>query len=183
MVLYELLLATALLTAEPDLPDPGPEVFAAVSGPLQALALEWEILDPRETKYVLVRPDDFAADLNLLRRRFRDLSLAPPANDALRFPERSVVNELLAFNRAYRQHLDLRLPFESARWEQLREVVQETDHLYLVWDTIRDARCDYYYVTVRRQALQKLRDLLGPEAYYSGRMPPYVPLWRFQAIN
>jgi hypothetical protein len=61
--------------------------------------------------------------------------------------------------------------------------MQETEHLYQVWDTVRDARCDYYYVTVRRQALKKLRKMLGVDDYYFGKLPPPVPLWRFQEID
>ena len=90
---------------------------------------------------------------------------------------------LLAFNRAYRQHIDVRQPLELLNWWELRVALQETDHLYQVWDAVRDARCDYYYVTVRRLALKRLRDLVGEEAYYSSNLPPCVPLWRFEQIR
>jgi hypothetical protein len=181
----ELLLAAALLTQPPDTPEaaPPPEMFEMLRMPLQLLALEWEILDQREIRYVLVRAEDFSSDLNLLRRRSSELVDAPSANDCMRFPDRSLVNEYLAFNRAYRQQLDMRQPGEPARWWELRTALQETDYLYQVWDTVRDARCEYYYVTVRRQALKRLREMLGEDAYYSGQLPPYVPLWRFQSIN
>ena len=79
-------------------------------------------------------------------------------SDCLRFPNRDLVSELLAFNRAYRQHMDARQALELASGGSCHEAVQEADRLYQVWDTVRDARCDYYYVTVRRQALKKLRD-------------------------
>src|SRR5258708_810831 len=80
---YDYLLAAALLTGSPDLPGPdfGPDAFAAMRLPLQALAVEWEVLDPREVRYVLVRPEDFASDLSLLRRRYRDLADSPPVCD------------------------------------------------------------------------------------------------------
>jgi len=182
---YDYLLAAALLSNAPDAPEspPSPELFAIVHEAMQNLAVEWEILDTREVRYVLARPEDFSADLNLLRRRRCDLADAPGCNDCLRFPERTTVNEYLAFNRAYRQHIDIRQPGEPARWWELRAALQETDTLYQVWDTVRDARCEYYYVTVRRQALKRLRELLGEDAYYGGQLPPYVPLWRFQGIN
>ena len=66
---------------------------------------------------------------------------------------------------------------------ELREMLQEVDRLYNIWDTVRDARCDYYYVTVRRQALKKLRETVGDDAYYSGALPPHVPIWRFARID
>jgi hypothetical protein len=182
---HEFLMAVALLTAVPDTPEavPTAEEFATLRQAIQAVALEWEILDPREVRYLLARPEDFEADINLLRRRYQELADAPPLIDCERFPDRETINDLLAFNRSYRQYLDARLPMHMARWWELRTALQETDQLYQVWDTVRDARCDYYYVTVRRQALKKLRDLIGPELYTSGQMPPYVPLWRFELID
>ena len=44
----------------------------------------------------------------------------------------------------------------------------ECDCLYQIWDLVRESNCDYYYITVRRQALKKLRDTIGAPAYTSG---------------
>jgi hypothetical protein len=185
MLPYNYLLAVVLLTAPSGASDPPglPAMYPALRIPLQSLAVEWQILDHREVHYILARSEDFVSDLNLLRRRYRDLESAPPVDDCFRFPNRTAVNDLLAFNRAYRQHIDVRQPLELLHWWELRVALQETDRLYQIWDNVRDARCDYYYVTVRRQALKRLRDLVGEEAYYSGNLPPCVPLWRFRTIN
>jgi hypothetical protein len=184
MFTLDYLLAAALLTAPADRDLAlSPELFATVGPAAQQLALKWEILDPREVRYVLARPEDFTADLKLLQRRYHELANAPPVADCLRFPDRATVSDLLAFNRAYRQQMDARQAIELVHWWEYREAVQEADKLYQVWDNVRDARCDYYYVTVRRHALQKLRESIGPEAYYAGRLPPHVPVWRFQRID
>jgi hypothetical protein len=182
---FDCLLAVALLTSPPDTPESAvnAHLHGKLKSTLQMLAVQWEILDQREVHYILSRPEDFQSDLNLLRRRFRDLADAPALNDSLRFPDRETINDLLAFNRSYRQNLTNRQPVELVRCWELRTAMQETEHLYQVWDTVRDARCDYYYVTVRRQALKKLRKMLGDDAYYFGRLPPPVPLWRFQEID
>jgi len=150
---------------------------------IQKTAVRLQILDPREVRYILARPEDFHADLNILRRRYSELANAPTIEDCLRFPDRTVVNDLLAFNRAYRQHIDVRQPVELIHWWELRMALEETEQLYQIWDAVRDARCDYYYVHVRRQALKRLREQIGDQAYYSGDLPPCVPLWRFQAMN
>src|SRR5207248_3507655 len=107
MLPLDYLLAMALLTAPPGSAEPADVsgMFPALRIPLQTLALELEILDPREVRYILARREDFPADLSLLRRRYHDLATAPALSDALRFPERTTVNELLAFNRSYRQHI------------------------------------------------------------------------------
>jgi hypothetical protein len=185
MIPLDYVLAVALLASPvdaPDVADSAPE-FATLRPTLQAVAIEWEILDPREVRYVLTRDEDFASDMKLLRRRYIDLADAPPVHDCVRFPDRNVVNEMLAFNRAYRQHLETKLSMEPTFWWDLRETLQEADRLYQIWDLVRDSRCDYYYVTVRRQALKKVKETVGDAAYYNGAMPPHVPLWRFACID
>ncbi len=159
------------------------DAYLTVRPVLQSIAIEWELLDPRETRYVLSRPEDFSGDLKLIRRRFGELHDAPPSQDCMRFPDRNLVNDLLKFNREYRQYLEARQATEAMYWWQLRETMVECDRIYQVWDMVREANCDYYYVTVRRQALKKLRDNLGDQAYYSGVLPPHVPVWRFARIN
>ncbi len=187
MTFTDLLIAAALLTgsgpAELHEPTYLRQQFPVLRFALMGLALDWEILDPRETRYVLAREEDIASDLRMLQRRFQELSDAPCLSDALRLPDRAVVNELLAFNRAYRNYVESRQPMETVLGSQLRAVQREVEYLYQVWDTVRDARCDYYYVTVRRQALKRLRELIGEDAYYRGELPPHVPLWRFQEID
>ena len=150
---------------------------------LAEVAVRMELLDARETRYTLVRPEDFVADLNLLRRRARDLAGAPPADDARRFPAEAVIQELLLSNRAYRRHLDARRAVEHSLVWSLREVIQETDELHQIWDTLRQARSEHQHVTARRHALRKLRELVGAEAYYAGALPPGVPVWRFERID
>src|SRR5579862_5780084 len=178
-------LAVALLATPVDavdVPDSAQEL-ATLRPTLQAVAIEWEILDPREVRYVLTRDEDFVSDMRLLRRRYTDLQDAPPVHDCVRFPDRNVVNDMLTFNRAYRQHLESKLSLETTFWWDMRETLQEADRLYQLWDLVRDSRCDYYYVTVRRQALKKVKEIVGDAAYYNGTMPPHVPLWRFARVD
>lgn len=165
------------------LPCDPPDAFDLLSPAIQAFCISLEVLDERERSYVLARGADFAADLALLRGRFRELHDAPRLADRHRFPERPLINECLAVNRAFRQQLDIRWRMavhDSWIW---KDALNETDRLYCVWDVARDAQCEYYYVAVRRQALLRLRELLGEEAYYAGQMPPWIPLWRFQEIR
>ncbi|MBX7102693.1 MAG: hypothetical protein K1X57_01335 [Gemmataceae bacterium] len=175
------LLAVTLLTLPPDIPEPlpDPETWAELQEALVTLAIEWEILDPRETRYVFARLEDFDDNINLMRRRHRDLRGAPKLADGIRFPDHRLVNDYLSQNRSYRKHLEGRQSVEHDRLECLRAAMKETDELYQVWDAVRDARCEYYYVVVRRQALRRLLTMLGPDDYATGQLPPYLPIWRF----
>ena len=177
----EFTMAFMLLTAPPGVPETAPDAvkWPAVQSALQQLAVEWEILDPRETRYILAKPEEFGIDVNLLRRRFQELKDVPRLADAERLPDRHVAGDLIQFNRAFRKTLDTRRTLETDRADEWLEVIRETDKLYQVWDAVRDARCDFYYVTVRRHAMRKLKDALGDEAWDTARLPPSVPTWRF----
>jgi hypothetical protein len=181
MTPYDLVLAATLIAAPPGTPEPPPppERWTGLQAALHKTAVDLEILDERETRYVLARLEDFEGDLDLLRRRYVELADAPKLADGYRFPDRRSVNEFIRFNRAYRKNLETRQVWEADRADVIRVAVLETDRLYKVWDAVRDARCDFYYVTVRRQALMRLKDLLGDEGYAAGELPPYVPEWRF----
>jgi hypothetical protein len=177
----DLVLAAALLAAPAGTPEPVPTAdrWPQVQAAIHQTAVEWELLDPREVRYVLSRVEDYECDLTLLRRRHAELADAPKVVDAGRFPDRATVNEMVNFNRAFRKTLERRMAWETDRTHQFAAALAETDRLYRVWDTVRDARCDFYYITVRRQALKKLKELIGSEAYVVCDLPPHVPEWAF----
>ncbi|SRR5579885_948838 len=182
----DLTLAVAILAGSPEAPVPEELNTLALRHSLAGVAVSLEIMDPRERRYMFARPEDFAADVKTIRRRYKELIDAPPECDSMRFPERDLINELLAFNRAYRLHLvaaQALYPPSHPQSDWYRQTIAETDQLYAVWDAARDARCGFYYITVRRQALKKLRDLVGAHSYYCGCLPPHVPVWRFRRID
>jgi hypothetical protein len=184
MSTFSYLFAFALLATPPDLLElpEAAKLYDTLGRDLKAIALHLELLDPKET-YVLEQRDDFAGDLKLLQGRYQDLRAAPLLVDCRRFPDREVVGDLLAFNRLYREGLHNRLSVDRMHSEDLKAALSETDFLYRVWDKVRDARCEYYYITYRRQALQELREMVGASAYYTGQLPPHIPLWRIPVAD
>ena len=185
MSTFSYLFALALLATPPDLLElpEAQKLYPALAADLKAVALHMELLDPNELRYVLAERDDFAGDLKLLQGRYKDLCGAPPLLDGKRFPDRETVGDLLAFNRLYRDGLNNRLALDRVNADDLKAALSETDFLYRVWDKVRDARCEYYYVTYRRQALQELRQMVGARAYYTAQLPPHVPLWRIPVAD
>jgi len=179
---YSCLIAINLLTTPPDVPvrPPLPADWSDLREALVSISIQWEILDQRETRYVFARIEDFDDNLELVRHRFRDLAGAPQISDCWRFPDHDSVNEFISFNRSYRHFLDGRQLVDQDRGTVFYATIHETDELFQVWDTLRDARCEYYFVTVRRQALARLRSMIGDSDYQVGQLPPCVPLWRFE---
>lgn len=178
----ELAFAASLLVVCPGTPYPDVDraEWTQVQAAVWTTAINWEIMDPRETNFLFNRFEDMKSDLDVLRKRHQDLKGAPRVGDSNRFPNRTAVNEMITFNRALRTHIDGRQHLETDRGDTYRAMLRETDDLFKVWDAVRDSRCDSFYVTTRRLALKRLRDMIGADAYYAGNLPPYVPTWRFQ---
>jgi len=176
-------LIVALLTAAPEeaVPLIVPAEWHEMQAQLFSVAVEMEILDPREERFL--RLEEFATDLRVVRRRARDLAGAPPLRDCKRFPDRHRAAELLRFNRAYRRGLEARQTVEIDREYLLKDAVRETDELHRIWELVREAGCEIYYVPVRRAALARLREMLGEAAYLAADVPSNVPEWRFADVR
>jgi hypothetical protein len=185
MFTYECVLAAALLTApaEPDAPPPPAALVAALHPALMQAAVDVEVVDPREDALLQGQSRDPAGDFRQLAARYRDLRAAPLVAECDRLPDRRTIADFLACNRTYRRELETRLTVDQVHAEALRIGIAETDQLHFVWNLVRDARCEYYYVTVRRQALMQLRDLIGPDAYYRAQLPPHIPVWHFPSLR
>ena len=177
----ELILASFLLTIPPGVPEPvpGEETWPTLRESIRTVAIDWEILDPRENSFILADRSEFPNDIDLLRRRYRELRDAPRLVEAQRLPSLAFVEQACRFNRRFQEHLERRAAFELDRSYVLGIVISENERLYQFWDTVRDVRCDYHFVVCRRFALKQIRDMLESEAYLSGNFPPPVPTWRF----
>ena len=84
----DLILAAVLLTTPPGVPEPRPAAdhWPAVRDAVHHVAIQWEILDARETSYLFAKVEDFDGDLTILRRRYQDLHDAPRLADSFRLP-------------------------------------------------------------------------------------------------
>jgi hypothetical protein len=182
------MIAIALLTAEPSAPIPEwVKDNQRLIDDCSKMAVMMEILDPREQRYTfrqtIYTVGDLQSDFKLVRKRYEELKDAPPVADIARFPTRSFCNDVLGLNRAYLAYLKQQQELYGKEDSEIRYAIQETEHLYTTWDNMRDAGCDYYYLSVRRQAMMKLRKAIGWDAYYKGILPPFVPLQCFGHID
>lgn len=150
---------------------------------LLKICLNVEIMDPREKQYLFCKDEDFGKDLLYIRKRYEELAGAPPLHDGMRLPERQLINDMLSFNRTYRTYLVDLLEFYEVDDDDIREAIKETDLCYKIWDEARDARCEYYYITIKRRALKNVRELIGDDAWNAGVLPPHVPVWRFGRLK
>jgi hypothetical protein len=177
----EFALAVSLLVAPVGTPVPSLEDcdWLQLQSAIHRVAIDWEIMDQREKKYLVVNQRDLQDDVDNLRQRWSDLQGAPKIADATRFPDRNIINRMIEENRAVRRDIDQRQYLETDRASGFRSAMYEIDEIHEVWTTLQRAKCEIFYVDVRRKALKKLLNLLGTEAYAAAILPPPVPTWRF----
>jgi hypothetical protein len=101
-----------------------------------------------------------------------------------RFPPKEIASEAMKFNRAYRVHLTARQVYELHNYWEIQEAITETDYLFHCWDWLAagqggEGRDESYW----RTSFERLKELIGDEAFNAGRMPPNVPYHRFSYIN
>jgi hypothetical protein len=147
---------------------------------IKQIAIAHEYMDVREKSYILKYWQDFNSHILLLQSRVKELYNAPRLFECNTLPNRAIVNDLLVDNRRYREDLVNRLALDVVHENEIRQIISEIDILYGIWDAVRDAKCEYYYITVRRKALADLRRMIGDRAYYTGELPPTIPVWRLQ---
>jgi hypothetical protein len=158
---------------------PPAKCWPGLSAAIQAVAIDWQVLDVAERKYILADRKDFQLDLDIIRGRIVDYGHFPRVEEARRFPGRTDCRLALEFNRSYRSHLESLLPVCNDQAWEIRDAIREAERLYVAWDAVHDAQCDYYHATVRRVALENARKALGDDLFRAGAMPPFVPEWRF----
>jgi hypothetical protein len=126
---------------------------------------------------------DFRSEVRWVRKHWRESACCPPLSDCRRLPPATAIRQMLAFNAAYRQYLEARRWVRRHEWEELTEILSETDRLREVWQAAAEAVAEDHIWVCRRQALRRLQELIGDEGYYSGNLPPCVPLWRFERAS
>lgn len=114
-----------------------------------------------------------------LRRAYQQYKDAPQAWEADRFlVTKDIASEMKQANRAYMRYLECVITYDR---ETLRDAMRETNQLYAIWEQVHNMKA--YQGCNRRDALMQLKVLLGDDAFYTGTLPPCVPIWRFQWLS
>lgn len=109
-----------------------------------------------------------------------DVSLA----DLARFPDAATVDFWIGFSREYEQHCETAAAGNP--WKHRADwwicAGEEAHRGRYSWETLKTARALSAAAYTRDDALRYLKYLrgeIGPERYWSGRLPDPVPFWRF----
>jgi hypothetical protein len=174
-----LVTAWVLLSTPPGVKEVPPAVgqWADLSLALRRVAIDQQLMCEDAGYFTALR--EFQDDLNAIRQRWIELADCPPIQDVMRFPPIGEIREGRYFNQRYKAHLVNRLEWETDRADQIWRVIQETDQLYRIWDAADDGLNPNYGIARQRKGLARLKELLGDDDYAAAKLPPPVPLWRF----
>jgi hypothetical protein len=106
---------------------------------------------------------------------------ATPAPELARFPPPQIVQDARDFNRAVYASLQGQQLMRRHLWWEYQEILDGCNQSFRAWDALDDAQSGS--CGPRADALERLRLLIGDEAYYAGRMPPAVPYWLLPEID
>ena len=95
----------------------------------------------------------------------------PPLTELHRFPGALEATAGWSFSCAARQWLREQWEMYPARGATLRPLLDRARYWHATWDALDDAHRTYNNDCFRRHRLARLRDLLGPDAWFAGRMP------------
>lgn len=105
----------------------------------------------------------------------------PAMTDLARFPHAEVAAATYEFAREHVEWARAQQamhPWEPSwcRW------IEEAEHCRECWHQLWIAAIEDDGTYSRVEALRELKDLIGPDAYRAGHMPPPAPWWRFRRV-
>ena len=105
--------------------------------------------------------------------------LPPYQEEMRRFPDERVTAECLQMPNRYVEWSRRR---QAGMPTSLRDEADE-DVLSGQWCQEAWSKLDDYHRWGIRSCAGELRDMLGDDSFFKGRMPPPVPLWRFRSVD
>lgn len=125
----------------------------------------------------------FSNECEWCRLRLIEVGDAPPLREVLRFPGRAIAVANIAFAYEFYAWLDLQQITYPHRYDDLQTLKTETTRAVAPWMALDKASDPQRFPCYRRVGLAELRDALGPELWYAGRMPSHIPIERFQRVR
>lgn len=98
--------------------------------------------------------------------------------------DKSFTRQVLEFNSRYQVYCILKMEyvnFEEFKWWSA--AYAETKELHKIHDLLDDAFHENFNLFRKRKSLCELRKRIGEKNFYSGILPPPVPIWRFELFD
>ena len=141
---------------------------------LKKQALVLEVVGPHERWR-----DSFQEEYRYVYYHWRELRSYPSLADCVYLPSPQEAKDGCCYNLTYQRYLKGCCWLRRHHWYVYHTSLEEAQALYLIWEAMAKSVDSSNSWAQQRRSLNMLRELLGPEAYAAGQLPPAVPLWRF----
>lgn len=126
---------------------------------------------------------NYVTELRWLRKALVVSYGSPTLDDLNRFPDHVTCQEYVDFHDAWRVHLNMWAALRTMNQDWADVIIEDGRLCREAWSDLKTAHISSLWKWERRVALGRLRDLIGPDAYYASMMPPPVPIWRFHYLQ
>ena len=153
-------------------------------------AIELEIMDERERPFFtkdLYANETQLDSIKIFYNRYQDLKDVPKIQSINNYApfNRNQIQDFIMFNRKFQNYLEQEMLLNVSNYKarECGDALHETKILFSFWDSVRDAKTEFYYIHVRRYGLKKVIGAIGEENFYNGNFPDSVPTWRFREMS
>ena len=96
-----------------------------------------------------------------------------------RFPSAAVAYQFMEFNREYHRWLEIQTAGYPSQGDRIRAVLGDNERRYEIWTCVAQMQ-SYDNIHWKREAQQRLVELIGEGAWYAAELPSHVPAEAFQ---
>ncbi len=170
-------MALCILTGDPWEEKPVPELEPYMADAV-SLAFLFEVIGPDMHHDPTQQVWDFPNKTMVLRQAYTDACEGPSLEACKLFPSEKVIWEVLQSSYAFVTATEKRLEADALQRDVLQETLIEARKLQDVYYNLAMACTKTYNYTHRREQLRTVYDAIGAHNFYSGRLPPIIPVWR-----
>lgn len=174
-----LILASMILT-NPDpkaIESPCPsDRFQIMAPALRQVAIDLEILEPRDAQWYFNNTNDFVLDVGIIRDKWFKIKDAPLMWEAQRFRGYNF-DASIDFINATQTRFDKLRTLRLIDTNDYARVTDDLQYRLLMYHNARDATHTYYNISNRRESLLWLKNELTPEQWSRGELLPLLPEW------
>lgn len=151
---------------------------------VQQYFIREQVLDIDEAHNFCQFDKGFLADLQVMFNRQIELTGVPRIEAVMVFGiDKASCNELLMFNHRHEKYLRNMRKLYPSQEKLYSRIIKDNKRRYDIYNRIYDCYRLEYLIMDRRFSLRDLRNLIGEENFYAGRLPDHVPFQYFTEVR
>lgn len=146
---------------------------------LKYWAVQHQVLDIQYAQWIFQDNGyNYQEAVDLIRDHIIDMKHLPFQEEAQCLPSLDTCIFIMILNRQMDSYLRERIKLDTTNADIIRNIINENDKIYEIWNLTRDAKYGSSVYT-RRESLYKLKKEMANDPLYFLKLPGAIPYWRF----